>query len=76
MDALIGGIASRGGGDITTATHKAVAALSGQLTRDAFVSAFDDASLVLAAVIAVNALLLPFFSYRRRVRAGATPAAE
>ncbi|MBC5825210.1 MAG: DHA2 family efflux MFS transporter permease subunit [Candidatus Eremiobacteraeota bacterium] len=65
LDALAAGITRHSGADSTTAAHQATAVLSAQLTQAAFVSAFDDASLVLAVTVLLCAALLPFFQRTR-----------
>jgi len=60
LDALTAGIAAHGT-DPYSATHQAKAALSGQLTQQSYVSAFDDTALALAAAFAFTLLLVPLF---------------
>lgn len=64
---------------VHTNAQQANAALSGILTQQAFVSAFDDASLVLAIAGAIMLLLIPLFDVRRNKNAahhGAPVAAD
>lgn len=65
LDALAAAFMARGGSDPVTANHQALAALSQQLAQQAFVAAFEDASLALGIALAFTALLLPFFKVRK-----------
>lgn len=58
---LASGFMQRGGAGAYDASHQATAALSATLTRQAYVSAFDDASLVLGLIGFAMLLLLPLF---------------
>ena len=60
---LSSGFASHGS-DPVTAAHQATAALSSTLTQQAYVGAFDDASLGLAAAFALTLLLIPLYKSR------------
>jgi len=65
LDSLAAGIINRTGADPVSASHQAAAVLSGQLTQAAFISAFDDASLVLAFGVLTCIVLIPFFRTNR-----------
>jgi DHA2 family multidrug resistance protein len=58
------------------ASSQANAALSQQLTQQAYVSAFDDIALMLAAAFALTLLLIPFFSSPRGGAGGPAPAGD
>jgi DHA2 family multidrug resistance protein len=51
----------RGGSDAVTASYQALAALSGRLSAQAFVAAFQDASLVLGLALIATMFIIPFF---------------
>jgi DHA2 family multidrug resistance protein len=51
----------RGGSDAVTASYQALAALSGRLSTQAFVAAFQDASLVLGLALIATMFIIPFF---------------
>lgn len=59
------GFAARGGVGTYDASHQATAALSGALTQQAYVAAFDDASFVLAIAGVAMLLLIPLFQVDR-----------
>ena len=63
ISALTAGFAASGS-DSITASHQATAALAGTLTQQAYVGAFDDASLALAAAFAMTFLLIPLYKKR------------
>jgi DHA2 family multidrug resistance protein len=58
------------------ASSQANAVLSQQLTQQAYVSAFDDIALMLAAAFALTLLLIPFFSSPRGGAGGPAPAGD
>lgn len=64
LSELTSGFAQHGSGAYDAA-NKATAALSATLTQQAYVSAFDDASLALAIAGAAMLLLVPLFKYKR-----------
>jgi DHA2 family multidrug resistance protein len=60
LSELTAGFAASGSDPVTSA-HQATAALSGTLTQQAYVGAFDDASVALAAAFALTFLLIPLY---------------
>src|SRR5215469_864687 len=58
------GFASHGVTGVHSSAQQAAAALFGQLTQQAYVSAFDDASLALAVAAIFMLLLIPFFDVK------------
>lgn len=74
LSALAGGVAAHFGAG--TADAQANAILSQQLTQQAYVSAFDDVALALAAAFACTLFLIPLFRVRGRAAARPTAAAE
>lgn len=58
------------------ASSQAQAVLAQQLSQQAYVSAFNDVALALAAGFALALLLIPLFRVRGRVPSGSAPLAE
>ena len=58
------------------ASSQAQAVLAQQLSQQAYVSAFNDVALALAAGFALALLLIPLFRVRGRVPSGGAPVAE
>ncbi|HYK52917.1 MAG TPA: MFS transporter, partial [Candidatus Eremiobacteraceae bacterium] len=73
---LSNGLAAHGVTGVHTTTQQATAALFGQLTQQAYVSAFDDASLALALAAIFMLLLIPFFDVKRGNGAAAPTPSE
>jgi MFS transporter, DHA2 family, multidrug resistance protein len=63
LASLTAGFASHGS-DPVTAAHQATGALSNTLTQQAYVGAFDDASISLAVAFALTFLLIPLYKSR------------
>lgn len=66
LTGLTSGFASGGVTGVHTVGQQANAALSGILTQQAYVSAFDDASLALAIAGFVMLALIPFFQFDQK----------
>jgi hypothetical protein len=62
---LSNGFAARGVPGVHDVAQQANAALAGALTQQAYVSAFDDASLVLAVAAIIMLALIPLFQVSR-----------
>jgi len=69
---LTTGFTVNGGSDAYDASHQATAALAATLTKQAYVGAFDDASLALAVAGIAMLLLVPLFTVDR-ARPPSTP---
>lgn len=74
LSQLASGIASHFGPGL--ANQQANAALSNQLTQQAYIGAFDDIALALAALFALTLLLIPLFRVSGQVPGGHAPAPE
>ena len=66
LAAITSNFMARGGYDSTTASHQALASLSGRLTADAFVGGFQDASLAMALALAATLFIVPLIRNARR----------
>jgi len=66
LAALTNGFASHSGAGVHEASQQATAALSGIITQQAYVAAFDDASLALGVAGLVMLALIPLFQVSRK----------
>lgn len=71
---ISGGFVARAGLDPITASHAALKALSGRIASQAFVAAFQDASLMLGIALVATMFIIPFFKPTPRAPAHAPPA--
>ena len=66
LAALTGAFASHGGAGVHATSQQATAALSGIITQQAYVAAFDDASLALGVAGLVMLALIPLFQLEKK----------